>query len=236
MATAWSEIITDYAMQVINDVRWQEQLAEDPALFFRAKSGVLLFALPMLNRPPELLSYLQRGMVTATWTDAEWTSTDESLTQETTLALEAVGYDLCSVAARTVTSSGEVMLARYDDAVYNAETGEVTFPVQTAAGVDYIIDFYKDGSFDDLTYSQKRLFALAIACVWDESFERNFLNLQAKIHDSTFTTANEATYTSAQSRRLLDNRRAFDDELRKYEQDCAYKTATAGMMSGINLV
>lgn len=35
MGTTWSEIICDYGMVLINDIRLTEELANDPALFFR---------------------------------------------------------------------------------------------------------------------------------------------------------------------------------------------------------
>lgn len=50
--TGWSDIIAGTAMTLINDVRWREELAADPAQFFRAKSQYVSLALPMLSRPP----------------------------------------------------------------------------------------------------------------------------------------------------------------------------------------
>ena len=36
MGTTWSEIITDYAMVEIDDLRMRAELQDNPALFFRA--------------------------------------------------------------------------------------------------------------------------------------------------------------------------------------------------------
>ena len=108
------------------------------------------------------------------------------------------------------------------DAEYNSETGIVTFPIQPEAGIRYAIDLYTDGEFPDLTVRQNELFAYAVAVVWDTRFERNFLNLQAKIHDSAFNVVNEANYADKISQRLMRNEQLFRDKLNKYEQDCAY--------------
>ena len=57
MSTLFSDVLTQYAMQFIDDVRWQEQLALNPAQFFRAKSQTLISAIPRFNRPPNIQSF-----------------------------------------------------------------------------------------------------------------------------------------------------------------------------------
>lgn len=224
MATAWSDVITA-AMQIINDDRWQEQLDINPAQFFRAKSDTLAFALPLLNSPPELLTYLESDIVEPTFASGEWESTEESLTGETQVDTGYTGYDLFSCVIRA--GDGTEWLP-YPGAVYDAETGVVTFPQQPESGIVYEYDFYTDGTLPNLSRTQKRLLALAIAVVWDEHFERNFLDITPKIHDSSFSTVNEANYMEKSNRRLHDNRQAFNDELHKYEQMCAYLNAMNG--------
>lgn len=224
MATAWADIVAA-AMVQIDDVRLQDQLSTSPAQFYRRMAAWIKQAMPLLNRPPQLLAYLQRDMVAPEYADAEWTSTAESMTAETTLNTGAIGYDLFSVVQVIEQDQGVVTYAPYAGAQYDPETGDVTFPVQSAEGISYVLDFYTDGTFQDLTDTQIRLFALAVAVVWDERFTRNYLNLQPKIHDSSFSTVNEATYTEKVSKRLHDNRIMFNDELRAYEQLCAYARA-----------
>ena len=98
-------------------------------------------------------------------------------------------------------------------------------PIQESAGIGYDFDFYTDGQFPDLSETQMRLFALAVAVVWDERFSRNWLNMTMKIKDESFETVNEANYTQQITKRLHDNRVSFNDELRAYEQLCAYTSA-----------
>ena len=121
-------------------------------------------------------------------------------------------------------SRGNVTFTPYTAAGYDSETGKVTFPVQAAAGTQYVLDFYTDGSFaQTLTATQQWLLGQAIALTWDERFSRNWLNMQPKVHDNSFTTVNEGTYTEKVTARMKSNRAAFFDALQKYEQDCAFQ-------------
>ena len=224
MATAWSDVITA-AMQVIDDDRWHEQLEINPAQFFRAKSDTLALALPLLNSPPELLTYLESDVMEPSYESGEWVSDENSLTGETQIDTGCYGYDIMSCVIRR---GDGTEWQPYPGAVYDPDTGFITFPQQDEEGIVYEYDLYSDGSLPDLSRSQMRLLALAVAVVWDEHFERNYLDLTPKINDSSFSTVNEANYTEKANRRLRDNRQSFNDELHKYEQMCAYLNAMQG--------
>lgn len=219
MATTLAEIMSE-AMIYIDDVRLQDQLAGNPALFYRRMSAWITAAMPLLSSPPELRAYIEKEYVAPSFDDFEWFSDSESMTVETyDVPTGKIGYELCSVVVR---SEDGTYTTPYTEATYDPETGIVTFPQQTAVGIDYEIDFYTDGSVADLTMTMKRLFGLAVAIVWDERFSRNWLNITAKIHDSSFSTVNESNYMDKLTDRMLFNRQTFQDELRKYEQDNAY--------------
>lgn len=234
MATAWSEVIAA-AMIQIDDVRLHEELSVSPAQFYRRMAGIVTQALPLLSRPPEFAAYLKRDMSEPAYGDFSWTSTEESTAQETEIDTGLTGYELCSVVLRQAQPNGAVQYYPAE-AAYDAETGVVTFPAQSAAGLSYDLDFYTDGAFQDLTETQLRLFALAIAVVWDERFSRSWLNLQPKIHDESFTTVNEANYMAQVVKRLGTNRVAFNDELKWYEQRCAYTAALQNRAGKVTLV
>lgn len=223
MATSWADVIANSAMVFIDDVRLKEQLQTSPALFYRRMSLYVENALPLLSRPPELITYLNNGLTKPTFADFEWVSTDESTSEETQVQTNLTGYDLFSCVIREDDGEGNITLKAYPEATYNSETGVVTFPVQDTNDITYMMDFYSDGSFEkDFSPTVKRLLGLAIAIVWDTRFERTWLNLTPKIHDSSFETVNEANYTDKANLRLRENRLAFEDELRKFEQDNAY--------------
>lgn len=230
----WSEIIQK-AKLLIDDVRWDRELALSPARFFRAKSDWVLLALPLLNRPPNLTDWLKSGMVAPSYDDAEWVSTAESLEGPVTVKTGMAGYDLCSVTVLSGTGNPSPTgnggtgnpsptEEAYTDFTYDKKTGAVTFAQQAAEDVVYELDFYTDGSFRDFDESIMRLFALAVAVVWDERFDNNWLNIQMKIHDSSFSTANEGNYAEKISQRRERNRAAFTEELKQYEQNRAYLT------------
>lgn len=222
MATSWAEIITDYGILYIDDVRLTEKLEVSPALFFREMSIYMVNAIPMLNRPPELMQHLQKDMVLPKYDDYEWVSTAESTSGQTLIPTEKVGFEMMSCVIREDHGGGKISFAPYTDAQYDPETGNVTFPKQEKSGIDYVIDFYSDGAFSDLSQSVKRLLGLAMAIVWDTRFERTWLDMTPKIKDSSFDTVNESNYIEKNSKRRIENKNDFEDELRKYEQDLSY--------------
>ena len=221
MATSWADIVSASLVQ-IDDVRLEEQMAVSPAQFYRRMSAMIQQAMPLLARPPELLAELKKSMQAPSYDDYEWQSTEESTTQSVQVDTGMLGYELCSVTQRVMHRNGTISLVPYDGATYDPETGIVTMPIQATAYTNYDFDFYTDGSFMDLTETQMRLFALAVAIVWDERFSRTWLSMTAKIHDDSFKTVNEANYIQQTTKRLHDNRIAFDHEMRAYEQLCAY--------------
>lgn len=222
MGTSWSEVIANYAMPVIDDVRLTDQMQENPALFLRRMSLYLDLAIPMLSRPKELWVLVDKA-TKPEYDDTSWVSTDESTTQETVVDTGFTGYELFSCAIREVDESGVVTATPYT-ATYDPDTGMVTFPIQEKAGVEYVMDFYTDGEFRyDLTNAQKRLLGMAVGVMWDQRFARNWLSITMKIKDSSFETVNESNYMREAQARLQNNINLFNDELRRYEQDLAYQ-------------
>lgn len=223
MGTPWTEIICNYAMPVMDDVRLTDQMGENPALFFRRMALYMDLAIPMVSRPPELDSYLNYELVKPEYDDYLWTSDGES-----TVETGKTGYELFSCSIREVDDSGVVTSTPVSNVEYDVETGTVTFLDGTTEGTVYNIDFYTDGLFYyDLTEAQKRILGLAVGVVWDERFSRNWLNITQKIKDSSFDTVNESNYMREVQNRLFMNRHLLNDELRKYEQDVAYKNTVA---------
>ena len=224
MGTPWTEIICNYAMPVMDDVRLIDQMGDNPALFFRRMALYMDLAIPMVSRPPELDSYLNYELTRPNYDDMIWRSTSESLEGETTVETTMTGYDLFSCSLREVDESGVVTSTPVSGVTYDPETGTIVFPQQETVGLEYNVDFYTDGSFFyDLTEAQKRLLGLAVGVVWDERFSRNWLNLTMKVKDASFDTVNESNYMREVQNRLFMNRHLLNDELRKYEQDVAYK-------------
>lgn len=215
--TGWSQVIAK-AKVLIDDVRWDRELAVDPARFYRAKSDYVLLALPMLNRPPNLQAAIKNGMTLPQYDSYSYPVT-EDISGNLTIETGMTGYEIASVVIRGADGISETPVTAF---VYDAESGNVKAEITASAGQSVEIDFYTDGQFADLSDTQMRLFALAVAVVWDERFDNNWLNMQQKIHDSSFSTANEGNYAEKISQRRERNRAAFTEELKQYEQNVAY--------------
>ena len=52
MGTAWSEVVCNYAMPIIDDVRLTDEMGTNQALFLRIMSIYVTLALPNLSRQP----------------------------------------------------------------------------------------------------------------------------------------------------------------------------------------
>ena len=215
--TGWSQVIAK-AKVLIDDVRWDRELAVDPARFYRAKSDYVLLALPLLNRPPNLQAAIKNGMTLPQY-DSYSYPIEEDISGNLTIETGMTGYEIASVMIRGADGISETPVTETD---YDVESGSVKAEITASAGQSVEIDFYTDGQFPDLSDTQMRLFALAVAVVWDERFDNNWLNMQQKIHDSSFSTANEGNYAEKISQRRERNRAAFTEELKQYEQNVAY--------------
>lgn len=216
--TGWSDVITA-AMQVIDDERWRDELRTNAAQFFRAKSQTVIFALPLMSKPPELLAYIQHEMAEPVYDDYTYISYSAASRGETvTIETGKIGFELCTASMRSLDgTAGFPTQAEYD-----SETGAVTLTLAESGAREYSIDFFNDGAFQTLTPTQMRLFALAVAVTWDNRFQRDWMANTMKIHDGSFETVNESNYMDKTNAKYLNNMQAFEDELRDYEQKCAY--------------
>lgn len=224
MGTSWSEIVTDHAMVEIDDVRLQEAAQENAAAFLRKMSLYMVNAIPLFNMPPEMSDWLQEGITFPQYGDFYWESTVQSTGEETKVDTGMKGYALFSCAIVRQDAAGVTYYVPYREAVYDPESGTVTFPAQEESGTHYTLDFYTDGAFaQELTMRQKRILGMCVAAVWDERFYgHNWLNDQMKVKDASFETVNEGTYMEKGSQKHQKNRARLMDELHKYEQDCTH--------------
>lgn len=216
MATKFSDIITNFAMHFIDDARWQEELATNPAQFFRAKTRFLIGAIPRFNRPANIVAYL------CDYTDAIFA--DYSYTVEShgpdALVIDTglTGFELCSVGTVETLGTGGVTYTPipYE---YNPETGEVTISNPPGAGTIINIDFYTDGQFtNDLDLTQKRIMGLCVAVDWYYKFANNYLNVANLIQDKSFSrnSVSEHIRVNTDRFRMLDG--DLSSELLRYEQ------------------
>ncbi len=226
--TTWTEITCDYALLYINDDRMTEKLKTNPARFFREMSLYVKSAIPRFNRPPEITDYLKQG--TGPVFDSFLWMAPEGEPGPATVPTGKTGYELCSVVARGSDRYGNLIEVP-TPARYDSETGEVTLEAVTP-GTVYDFDFYTDGAFEyDLTQEMKRILGLCVQSVWETRFTSAWLPREAKATDRSFSPPNEANWTRAQEEKRRSLEATLNEELRNYEQTCAYMAAVGGRSS-----
>lgn len=216
MATGFSEIITNHAMNFIEDVNWTEQLQENPAQFFRAKSLILLNAIPRFNRPYNIREYLMQ-YVEPQYADAYYTV--EASGTSATFTTEYTGYELCN-AGIVITANGTTTYTPCTTQ-YDAETGTIVVEGQLEAGQTISVDLYTDGYFEnDLTQTQKRIMGLCMAVDWYYAFANTFLNVANLITDKTFNLRSPSEHIRVNTERYRNLESKLSSELMAYEQSC----------------
>lgn len=221
--TTFMEVITDYAMLEIADIRLQKELAESPARFFRKMSFYMLNAIPRFNRPPEAREWLR--FTAPTYDDFDYTvPEDYNSDNPLTIATALPEYGLVSAVRIAEDGYGSYEYLPISFMAYDAVTGNVTIPAGTvSAGDQLAIDFYNDGVFErQLNVRVKRILGLLVQLVWENRFVNDFLLQQPKIKDRSFDVGNEANHMRAATERIRYLNAAVNAELRSFEQYCAY--------------
>lgn len=217
MSTLFSDVLTQYAMQFIDDVRWSEQLATNPAQFFRAKSQALVLAVPRFNRPPTMQSYLTYTL--PVYDDYTYTI-QESDTFPLTLETTFNGHQLCSVGTVETDATGGVTYTPYTDFTYDDVNGNVVLNTEIPAGTEVDVDLYTDGFFDnDLDPTQQRILGLCVAYDWYFRMANSYLNVINPITDKTFSPRSATSEDKrANTARFTELGRQISSELMAYEQ------------------
>lgn len=217
MSTLFSDVLTQYAMQFIDDVRWQEQLALNPAQFFRAKSQTLISAIPRFNRPPNIQSFL--SYTKPSWDDYTYTIPNDA-TFPLVVETGKTHYDLCSVGYVVEDSVGGITYTPVTGFSYSQLDGKVTITEEVSSGTELEFDFYTDGVFDNnLDPTQMRILGLCVAYDWYYRFENAFLNVLNPITDKTFNPRSAtAEDKRANTGRYAEIGRQLSSELIAYEQ------------------
>ena len=220
MGTTFTEILTQWAMQDIDDINWTRGLSENPAAFLRAKSDTLIMAIPHFSRPPEAQSWLTFSPPSyESWMYAA----DEAQTAPFELETGVTGMDLCSGTLIITTAAG---MEEYSPVLpeYDSETGKLTVNEDIPAGAKIDFDFYTDGTFDrDLDVEQKRILGLCVAYQWYSRFANTWLNMQPKIKDKSFEVGSESAQVTAFTAKFKELRLALNDTLLRYEQNAYYR-------------
>lgn len=219
MGTAWSEVITEYAMVEINDIRLNDKLVENPALFFREMALYMRNAIPRFNLPQEEQAWL--SYTSPKFDSYEYVSDGVG----TTVHTGKTGYELFCAEIITTDKFGNPAASAIVGASYDAESGDVTLPDGIANGTPISMDFYADGFFEnDLSGEEKRILGLCVQLVWENRFSGEWLNRIGKAKDKTFSTPNENEGTKANTARMLLLSKTLNSEMRRYAQNLKYNS------------
>ena len=223
--TTFIEIISDYAMIEIMDVRLQKELAVSPARFFRKMSFYMLNAIPRFNRPPEARDWLSFTAPVYDDFDTEVPASYDPA-EDFTAATEKAGFEMASVIKIEPDGYGAYEFVPVPIKTYDAETGTVTVASGLVkAGDQLAMDFYTDGLFDrELGLEMKRILGLLVQIVWENRFINDFLLQQPKIKDRSFDVGNEANHMRASTERLRFLNDQVNQELKSFEQNVWYNT------------
>lgn len=217
--TTFSEIITDYAMVEIDDVRLHKELAVSPARFYRKMCLYMNNAIPRFNRPPVVRGWLK--YTPAQWDDFQY-STQETVQSGSVISTNIKGYDMASAVQVSDDGYGGIQYTPVPIA-YDANTGNVTVETELNQNAQIDIDFYTDGVFNlELGSEMKRILGLCVQVVWENRFVNNFLLQQPKIKDRSFDLGSEANHMNAGTNRLRTLTQMLNQELNAFEQAVAY--------------
>lgn len=222
MPVTFSQILTQYAMQEINDINWTRELETSPARFFRAKSDTIIASIPLFNRPPEVQGWL--SYTAPSYDDYLYTVTENTHNAPTVIATGKTGYEMCSAVLISTDASGFPSYKPVT-ASYDAESGDVTISASLKSGDSVDIDFYTDGVFDrEITPEMCSILAQCIAVKWfDRDFGNDWLDNKQKIKDKSFDIGSVSAQMTAVTARKKENRLALNDRLLHFEQNIAMR-------------
>lgn len=234
MATPILKVITEYCNIYVDDINLQALASEDMPLYARRMWGLFQPAIALFNNPPTMQKYLvgteEEPKLKAPDYGTMTYVTMETYTESTTIELgeSFKGYELFNSRIKTFDDFDNVILTPTDKVSYNANDGTITIfasadePFEIGTILD--MDFYTDGYFEnDLSGEIMNILGMCFQCVWQDRFNTDWLSMVAKIEDKSFQEQNRANKVRADSERLRDLRRKLAEEMRRFEQNLAYR-------------
>lgn len=227
------DIITNYCAQYVDDIRLEELTTDNPPLYARKMAAYLNTAIPLFNKPPEVLPFLvgdkdSPGYTPAQCDDLRYTVT-EDLTAATTvqLGISYIGYELFSAHVLVKDDAQNVVSVKTDLCVYDSAKGEITINASAeqpvSKGTIFDFDFYTDGEFkNDLPIEMKSILGMCFQVVWQDRFNSDWLSNVAKVEDKSSYEQNRGRKMDADTARLDQLRRKLAEEMRQYGQNLYY--------------
>lgn len=240
MSTPILKVITEYCLPSINDDELNALAREDAPLCARRAWGQLLLGIPLFNVPPTMQDFLNGTkinpkLIYPTY-DTFQEITSVEIAEATTIDLgdEYKGYELFACRLVTHDDFGNEIYTPTDIVSYNADDGVITITPQTnngetvpiPAGAIFDMDFYTDGYFTEtLTPEMMNILSLCFKVKWLGRLFDNSIDLLPKIKDKSFDYYSPAQKEQADVAKLEFAKKELARELRRFEQNLAYKKA-----------
>ncbi len=220
MSTAWEPIETQAMTYIKNDLSLDWDMKNRLAVFYNRMAAYMEWAIPLFNRPPEILLKL-RVITAPDFEDVDYTPTEA---QEAPVTIETglTGFDICSCGLVAKDQFGGVEYTPVS-CVYDSASGDVVVNTALTAEDTLSINLYKSGAFAaDLNRTEQTILAYGIYAAWEHRFDNNAIERTSKIRDSSFTTISEASQTNANTARQREVMQQFYGMLRHYERNRNY--------------
>lgn len=221
MGTSWESIETRAMTYIKNDLSLEWDMKNRLPVFYNRMRAYMMEAIPLFNRPPEMLLKLKD------YTEPLFSAL--SYTQETdesagiTIETGETGYDICSAAVQAEDDFGEIELNPIPVQSYDTATGHVVLTGSFSAGTEIMLYFYKAASFKaELNHAEQGILAFAVYNRWEHRFDNNVPERTSKIRDAGFTTVSEASMTTANRGRMEKADHDLYDMMRAYQDDLDY--------------
>lgn len=228
------KVLTEYCATYVDDIRTQELLFTNPALYARKMSQYLIPAIPLFSIPAEMQDYLIGDKNNPKFFEPVYENKRFTVTGEQTapftlnLGAEYQNYELFSANILTLSGNGGVITTPTNICTYDSATGVILInaseenPVLDNTTFDF--DFYTDGWFEeDLSPQIMNILGMCFQCVWQDRFNTDWLSNVAKVEDKSFFEQNRANKMNADTARLNQLRQKLAGEMRRYEQNLYYK-------------
>nr|DAW31587.1 MAG TPA: hypothetical protein [Caudoviricetes sp.] len=220
MSTAWEPIETQAMTYIKNDLSLDWDMKNRLAVFYNRMAAYMEWAIPLFNRPPEILLKL-RDIAAPDFEDVDYTPTEA---QEAPVTIETglTGFDICSCGLVAKNQFGGIEYTPVS-CVYDSASGDVVVNTALTAEDTLSINLYKSGAFAaDLNRTEQTILAYGIYAAWEHRFDNNAIERTSKIRDSSFTTISEASQTNANTARQKEVMQQFYGMLRHYERNRNY--------------
>ena len=220
MSTVWEPIETQAMTYIKNDLSLDWDMKNRPAVFYNRMAAYMEWAIPLFNRPPEMLLKL-RDVTEPDFEDVDYTP-PRNLEAPVTIETKIIGFDICSCGLMDRDQFGNVTYSPVP-CVYSAETGDVIVNIDLTMDDTLSINLYKSGEFAaDLNRTEQTILAYGIYAAWEHRFDNNAIERTSKIRDSSFTTISEASQTNANTARQKEVLQQLYGMLRHYEENSTY--------------